>query len=631
MPLMNVRNLILGHGGHPLLEGAEFQIEPGERICLLGRNGVGKSSLLKLLAGFLEPDSGTIDCQQHIKIAYLQQEVQQNFSGSVESIVADGLGALGDQLNQYERLNQQLQVENHQPGLLAQLAEIQEKIDRQDGWRYKQQIEKVISQVGLEPQAEAANLSGGLRRRVLLAKALVTYPDILLLDEPTNHLDIESIAWLENFLLNYKKTLFFVSHDRAFMQQLATRILEIDNGKLTSWPGNYELYIKRKTAALEAEERQDALFDKRLAQEEIWIRQGIKARRTRNEGRVRALKKMREQRKNRRCRPGKAAIDLQEFAASGKIVFEVERVNYAYEEKTILKDFSTAIVRGDKIGIIGPNGSGKSTLLKLLLGDLTPDTGTVKRGTNISLAYFDQYRGQLDESKTAQENVGEGSDTITFNGKPRHVLSYLQDFLFSPERARAPIKALSGGERNRLLLAKLFTRSSNVLIMDEPTNDLDIETLELLEEQLLSYQGTLLLVSHDRAFLNNIVTSTLVFEGDGKIGEYVGGYDDWKRQSNIPIEPDKKIVSPAAKSTAVKPKKQNKLSYNEQRELKQLPDQINALEEEQATLQQKMSQPDYYQQSSEHIAQEQKRLKELDALLVAAYERWESLEEKNSK
>ena len=624
MLLINLRQIFLSYGKYPLLENANLQIESHARVCLIGRNGAGKSTLLKLINGSVDPDAGIVERAPNIVIAYLDQTVPQNLTGTVFEVVSSGLGHLGELLYQYEQVNRQLSIKSDER-LLKQLTDIQHKIERADAWQIQQKVEKILSQTNLDPTTDVTSLSGGLRRRLLLAKALVTEPDLLILDEPTNHLDIESIQWLENFLKNYKKSILFVSHDRAFMQALATRIIELDNGQLISWEGSYHSFLAHKEALLAAEATQQALFDKKLAEEEAWIRQGIKARRTRNEGRVRALKKMREERSQRRARTGQVKITAQDVSQSGKIVFNADNVTFNYNDNLICKHFSTTVMRGDKIGIIGPNGSGKTTLIKLLLGELTPQQGEIKQGTNLEIAYFDQYRAQLDEEKSVQENVYDGGEMINFNGKSRHIMSYLQDFLFSPERARSVVKLLSGGERNRLLLAKLFTKQANVLVLDEPTNDLDIETLELLEEQLLNFTGTVLLVSHDREFLNNIVTSTLVLEGHGKIGEYVGGYDDWQRQKATSSATTSEVKpTPEVKSAS----NDKKLSYKEKLELEQLPDRIAELEKTISKLQADMMDSRFYSQSSEKISAAKDRLQNSQHALETAYLRWEELENK---
>ncbi len=623
MALITLRDVVVSFGGPPLLDGLNLQIDPGERVCLVGRNGAGKSTLMKVLAGQIIPDDGQIERQQGLVVTRLKQEVPHDTSGSVYDVVAEGLGKQGELLSHYHHASQRLATD-FSDAAMAELERAQHALEANDGWDASQRIDTVISRLDLPADAEFSALSGGMKRRVLMAQALVLDPDLLLLDEPTNHLDIEAINWMEEFLLSYKATLLFVTHDRMLLQHLATRIIDLDRGRLTSWPGDYATYLERKEAALEAEETANALFDKKLAEEEKWIRQGIKARRTRNEGRVRALKAMRQEHSERRKRMGTANIKTQATETSGKIVIEVENVSQAYGDKVILKDFSTTIMRGDKIGIIGPNGAGKSTLLKILLGKLEPQQGTVKQGTKLEIAYFDQHRAQLDAEKTVIDNIGDGSDEILINGKPRHVISYMQDFLFSPQRARTPVKALSGGERNRLLLAKLFTRPANMLVMDEPTNDLDVETLELLEELLIEYKGTLLLVSHDRAFINNVVTDSLVFEGNGQVNDYVGGYDDWLRQRKVNDDKPAAKAKPVEQQTKQKPSK--KLSYKDQRELDALPKQIEALEAEMEQIQQSMSDPEFYQKQGDKVSELNARREEIEKELAQCYERWEALD-----
>jgi ATP-binding cassette subfamily F protein uup len=630
MALITLRNIQLGFGGPALLEGLNLSMKRGERVCLLGRNGAGKSTLMKLIAGELQPDDGEIAVQQGARITRLIQEVPSDISGSVFELVSGGLGKLGELVRQYHRLSLQLTTDSSDQ-LLQRLSRVQHELEAADGWQTEQWVETVLSRLSLEPDVAFAILSGGLKRRALLARALVQGPDLLLLDEPTNHLDIDSIDWLEAFLLGYGGTLLFVTHDRMFLRHLATRIIELDRGRLTDWPGDYENFLRRKEEQLNAEAQANARFDKKLAQEEVWIRQGIKARRTRNEGRVRVLQKMRAEFSQRRNLEGQARMSLQGAERSGKLVVEVEHISYSWDDKPVIRDFSTTILRGDRIGVIGPNGAGKTTLLNLLLGKLQPGAGQVRLGTRLEVAYFDQLRAALDDECSVQENVADGSDKVEVNGHPRHVISYLQDFLFTPDRARQPVKALSGGERNRLLLARLFARPANVLVMDEPTNDLDVETLELLEELLLAYRGTLLLVSHDRTFLNNVVTSTLVLEGDGRVAEYVGGYDDWLRQRG-PATKQK----PAGKGTAPKQRPPGsarpvakKLSYKDQRELDGLPERIEVLETELETLQQTLADPALYQsggEGAEKIASSQARLVSVEAELGQAYERWEMLE-----
>lgn len=626
MPLISFRNVTLSFGGPALLQGIDLQIEPNERLCLIGRNGAGKSTLMKLLNSEIKPDGGEISRIQGVRVACLAQEVPQGTSGSVFDVVAFGAGPAGVLLKQHEDLSERL-LHDHDSALIEEFGRVQQALDEAGGWDVRPRVESLLTRLELSANAEFSTLSGGMKRRVLLAQALACNPDVLLLDEPTNHLDIESIQWLETFLMEFQGTLLFITHDRFLLQKLATRIIELDRGRLTSWPGNYQLYLERKQAALDAEDQANALFDKKLAQEEVWIRQGVKARRTRNEGRVRALERLREERRVRRNQMGAANMALQEAERSGKLVVEAKDVHYSIGERVLIDKFSTTVMRGDKIGVIGPNGVGKTTLLRILLGDLAPTRGSVRLGTNMNVAYFDQLRTQLEEEKSVRDNVMPGSDFITVNGQARHIVSYLQDFLFSPERARTPVKALSGGERNRLLLARLFTMPTNVLVMDEPTNDLDMETLDLLEELLMNFAGTLLLVSHDRAFLNNVVTSTFVYEGEGRIEEYVGGYDDWLRQRKAPLaKPSDKNIMP---STSTLPPKvsqpRKKLSYKEQRELEQLPAKLHALEQEQQQLLQKLSDPKLFKKKAEVNAL-QAQLAALDTSLKQSYGRWEELE-----
>lgn len=649
MALLTLRDINLGFGGANLLDGLNLQIEPRERLCLLGRNGEGKSTLMKLIAGFIKPDDGSIERKQNLKIAYLTQDVPEHIEGSVYDVVASGLEGVGEILKQYHHISLEL-ASDYSEQKMEELSRVQHKLEAVDGWSLSQQVETTISLLELPADEDFSALSGGLKRRVLLARALVTEPDLLLLDEPTNHLDIEAIQWLENFLLNWKGSLLFVTHDRSFLKNLATRIIELDRGRLTSWPGDYENYLVKKQEALEVEEKENALFDKRLAQEEVWIRQGIKARRTRNEGRVRALKAMREERSQRREKKGQVNMAVSEQERSGKRVIEVHNISYSYGDQPIVKNFSTLITRGDRIAILGPNGVGKSTLLKLLLGQLKPDEGTVELGTKLEIAYFDQLRSELDLKKSVRDNLAEGTDKVVVAGKEKHVMSYLSDFLFSPQRANSPVSTLSGGERNRLMLAKLFARPFNLLVMDEPTNDLDVETLELLEELLIEYQGTLILVSHDRAFVDNVVTGTLVFEGNATVNEYVGGYEDWLRQKADSGDvntgaaggrlttPAKAPASTQAKSGS-KPatqktdsqqsasKQARKLSFNEKRELEQLPQLIEKLDSEQAELTEKMADPAFFQQDKDVIAASTQRLEQIEQELAEAYQRWEELED----
>ena len=622
MALITLRDVVVSFGGAPLLDGLNLQIDPGERVCLVGRNGAGKSTLMKVLAGKITPDDGQIERQQGLVVTRLKQEVPHDTTGSVYDVIADGLGQQGEMLSRYHHASHALATD-YSDAAMEELGRAQHALESCDGWDASQRVDTMISRLELPADDEFSSLSGGMKRRVLLAQALVLDPDLVLLDEPTNHLDIDAISWMEDFLLNYKATLLFVTHDRMLLQHLATRIIDLDRGCLTSWPGNYATYLERKEAALESEETSNALFDKKLAEEEKWIRQGVKARRTRNEGRVRALKALRQEHSERRNRVGTANIKTQSAESSGKIVIELEGVCQSYGDKNILKDFSATILRGDKIGIIGPNGAGKSTLLKILLGKLEPQQGSVKMGTKLEIAYFDQHRAQLDVEKTVIENIGDGSDEIIINGHPRHVISYMQDFLFSPQRARTPVKALSGGERNRLLLAKLFTKPANVLVMDEPTNDLDVETLELLEELLIEYKGTLLLVSHDRAFINNVVTDSLVFEGDGQVNSYVGGYDDWLRQR---AQQESKPASSKTDKSKPKGKTSKKLSYNDQRDFDALPKQIEALDAEQEQIQKDLADPELYQKDPAKVTELTARSEAIDAELAQCYERWEALE-----
>ena len=622
MALIQVRDVTFSYGGRSLLEEVSFQIDAGERIGLVGRNGAGKSTLLKLLRGRLQPDGGEIVLSPGCRVASLAQDVPQGSTRTVFEEVGAGLGEQGEVVSQLHAL--QWQLENVLSDELKRLHdELSQQVDHAHAWEVQQQIEAVIGRMNLPADAPFESLSSGLKRRVLLARALVSGPDVLLLDEPTNHLDIPAIDWLEDRLLKEGVTAVFVTHDRAFLERLATRIIEVDRARLFDWTCGYQKFLKRKEAALEAEEKQEALFDKKLAAEEVWIRTGIKARRTRNEGRVRALERMREERRQRRQATGQMRGGMQDAERSGRLVTVAKGISHAFGENTVLKDVSVSIYRGDKVGIIGPNGAGKSTLLRILLGELTPDRGEVRVGTNLQVAYFDQLREQLDEEKSAAENVADGQDTVQINGRSRHIVGYLQDFLFSTERARSLVRYLSGGERNRLLLAKIFTKPANVLVLDEPTNDLDTETLQLLEAMLVDYPGTLLLVSHDRVFLNNVVTSTLAFEGNGCVKEYDGGYDDWLRQRPAPeSKPAPKETTPR-KPAADQPRK---LTYREQQELEQLPGRIEALEAEQAELHTQMADPAFFKQEGAEIAAANARLSEITDELTAAYARWDELE-----
>ncbi len=627
MPLITLNNIHLAYGAEPLLDGVELVVEPGERICLIGRNGAGKSTLMKLIAGEIHADEGDRVRGQGIRIARLEQEVPDSARGSVFDVVADGLEEAGELLKAYHQAGQAVSEEPSEANL-GILAKVQQRLEAVDGWRLEQRVETVLSRLELNADARFAHLSGGMKRRVLLARALVLEPDLLLLDEPTNHLDIASIQWLEEFLLGWSGALLFVTHDRAFLRRLATRILELDRGYLTDWPGDYDNYLRRREERLNAEEKANERFDKKLAQEEVWIRQGIKARRTRNEGRVRALQQMREAFRQRRSQQGQASMQLQSAERSGKLVVEVTDISYAWDERPLVKDFSTRIMRGDRIGLIGPNGVGKSTLLNLLLGRLAPQTGDVCLGTNLQIAFFDQLREALDENRTVLDNLAGGSEKIEVNGKSKHVISYLQDFLFSPSRVRQPVRALSGGERNRLMLAKLFAKPANLLVLDEPTNDLDVETLELLEELLMAFDGTLLLVSHDRDFLDNVITSSLVFEGGGRIGEYVGGYSDWLQQRPSPVPAAAKIKQPAPSTepTRAQAPPRKKLSYKDQRDLEQLPGRIEQLEQELERVQQQLADPELYQSGGDKVTQLNDLMAGLESELSDAYSRWEELE-----
>ena len=627
MSLIQLKNIQLAYGDLPLLDHANLTVEKGERLCLVGRNGTGKSTLLKLIAGEITSEDGELQYKTD-KISSLKQEVPDDMTGSVYDVTAQGVGEAGNLIAKYHHISLELAAPDvssqTSDKLLKQMTDIQHKIDAVDGWGIQQQIESTISKMGLNGDDEFSALSGGMKRRVLLAQSLVQSPELLLLDEPTNHLDVESIQWLEEFLLNSQITLLFITHDREFLRKLATRIIELDRGNLTSWAGNYDTYLKQKEQFLLEEERNNALFDKKLAQEEVWIRQGIKARRTRNEGRVRALKKLREERSQRRNLTGKVNMAVQQGEASGKKVIVAENISHSYDGTKLIKNFSTLIQRGDRVGVIGANGTGKSTLLKILLKELQPDSGSIEHGTKLEIAYFDQLRNQLDDSKTVQDNVAEGSDFINLNGQNKHIISYLQDFLFTPQRARSPVSVLSGGERNRLLLAKLFAKPANLLIMDEPTNDLDIETLELLEEILMEYAGTLLLVSHDRAFINNVITSTVAFEGAGRVTEYVGGYDDWLRQSKT-NQPKQKIKKKNSNKSTPVEEKPKKLSYKDQRLLEQLPLQIEQLEQEQQQLHAKIAETGFYQSDPDKVTKVTDRLSELEQQLDEKYQQWEEL------
>jgi len=631
MSIFSIDGLSLAFGTHVLLDKANFSLEPGERVCLIGRNGTGKTTLMRLIQGEMQADEGDLRKKDGLIVSSLSQEVPHEAKGNVFDIVASGLGDTAKLLQDYNHVLHD--VANGDEKALKKMERIQHDLESVDGWSLVQRVEETITRLQLSPDDLIEDMSGGLKRRIMLAKALVIDPDILMLDEPTNHLDIESILWLETFIKSYSGCVLFITHDRIFLQNVATRIMELDRGQLVSFPGDYQNYLRRKDEMLHAEEKANDLFDKKLAQEEVWIRQGIKARRTRNEGRVRALKAMRDERSQRKEVQGKAKLELDDKKNSGKLVVEVDNISYEYENKPIVKDFSTVIMRGDRIGIIGPNGVGKTTVLNLLLGRLAPQSGSVKLGTKLEIAYFDQLRDQLDEDKSIVENIGQGREFVTINGRDRHVFSYLSDFLFSSARAKVSVKALSGGERNRLLLAKLFTKPANLLVLDEPTNDLDSETLELLESLLIEYQGTLIIVSHDRAFLNNVITSSLVFEADG-INEYVGGYDDWLRQRK-PIASEqapqtKKQSSSQGTAKPATPKMSVKLSSKEQRELDNLPGKIEKIETQQADLEAEIAQPDFYSQDQGAVARKLSELEAVNQQLETVYERWDELEEKKS-
>ncbi|TBU97228.1 ABC transporter ATP-binding protein [Stutzerimonas kirkiae] len=636
MTLLKFTDVSLAYGAMPLLDGVSWQIARGERVCIIGRNGTGKSSMLRLVKGEQAADDGEIWRAPGLKIGELPQELPRADERTVFDVVAEGLDGVGQLLADYHHLSQNIRDDED----LNKLMHVQQALEAKDGWRLQQLVESTLSRLQLPADKTLAELSGGWRRRVLLAQALVSEPDLLLLDEPTNHLDIGAIAWLEEALLGFNGAVLFITHDRAFLQNLATRILELDRGHLIDWNGDYASFLVHKEQQLAAEETANALFDKKLAQEEVWIRQGIKARRTRNEGRVRALKALRAERSERRERQGKVNIQLDAASKSGKQVIVAEHVSFAHGagKPPLIRDFSMVLQRGDRVGLLGANGTGKTTLLKLLLGELQPDSGSMETGTKLEVAYFDQLRHQLDLEKTVVDNLAEGRDFISIDGQSRHVLSYLGDFLFSPQRARTPVKALSGGERARLLLAKLFSKPANLLVLDEPTNDLDVETLELLEEVLLEFQGTVLIVSHDRAFLDNVVTSTLVFEGNGRVREYVGGYQDWLRQGGtiklLGAAEEKAQANAGALETSGQPEPvavpaeapKKKLSYKLQRELEALPAQIEAHEESMAALQREISAPTFYQQAPAVTAEVLARLERLQGELDALLERWTELE-----
>ena len=641
MALISLTNGYLSFSDAPLLDHAELHIEHNERVCLVGRNGAGKSTLLKIIAGDVLMDDGKIQYEKDLVVSRLEQDPPRNAQGNIFDYVAEGVGHLTDLLKEYHHISVQLE-ENYSEQILSQLEQVQAKLEHADGWQFENKINEVLLKLGLNPNTKLSALSGGWLRKAALARALVCDPDVLLLDEPTNHLDVEAIEWLENFLLDFQGSIVFISHDRSFIRKMATRIVDLDRGQLVSYPGNYDLYLTTKEENLRVEALQNELFDKRLAQEEVWIRQGIKARRTRNEGRVRALKAMREERRQRREVMGTAKLQLDTSSRSGKIVFEMENVSYEIAGKTLLKDFSTTILRGDKIALVGQNGCGKTTFIKLLLGEIQPTSGKIRCGTKLDIAYFDQYRADLDPEKTVMDNVADGKQDIEVNGVKRHVLGYLQDFLFPPKRAMTPVKALSGGERNRLLLAKLLLKPNNLLILDEPTNDLDVETLELLEEILTDYQGTLLIVSHDRQFIDNTATECYLFEGEGRLNKYVGGFFDAKQQqANFWASKAVEEQAKAKKTEALKEEstvkndrtskpKSVKLSYKEQRELEQLPQQLEELETKITALQAEIADPAFFQQAHDITDAKLKALADTEAELETAFLRWEELEEKKN-
>ncbi|GAA74184.1 MAG: ABC transporter ATP-binding protein [Colwellia sp.] len=633
MDLIRISKAQLAFGTHALLNNADAVIESGERVCIVGRNGAGKSTLLKVLDGQVILDDGEINQLGGLKISRLEQDPPKGASGTVFDYVAQGMPEIANLLIDYHHVSNELQTECTDQ-LLNKLERLSNKLEAADGWRFDSRIQLVLTKLELTPDAKLESLSGGWLRKVALARALVSEPDLLLLDEPTNHLDMTSVMWLEQFLKDFKGGIVFISHDRAFIRAIATRILDLDRGKLISYPGDYATYLEQKAHDLKVEESQNALFDKRLAEEEAWIRQGVKARRTRNEGRVRELKQLRNERKQRVDQVGKTDFNIETADRSGKLVFEAKHLSHAFKEKTIVSDFSTLVMRGDRIGLVGPNGVGKTTLLKLMFGDLAPDSGETKQGVNLEFAYFDQYREKLDEEATVQDNVAEGKQEVMMGGRSRHVLGYLQDFLFPPARARTPVKALSGGEKNRLLLAKLFLKPSNILVLDEPTNDLDIETLELLEDIINQYQGTVIIVSHDREFIDNTCSSVWAFEGNGKVTDIVGGYSDYEAYVSYLAEQEKQAIQPAAKKVEKQPTpvakpaaKTNKLSYKLKLELEQLPNKMEQLEADVEAQQNVVGDPDFFKQDSDITTKALNHLAQLESDLEAAFERWEELEE----
>ncbi|MBN3002857.1 ATP-binding cassette domain-containing protein [Chromobacterium alkanivorans] len=634
MALITVEKACLAFGHHALLDNVDFALEPGEVVGLIGRNGAGKSSLLKSVAGAVALDDGRINIKGDVSVAYVPQEPELAPEHTVFEAVAEGLGDLKSLLTEYHQVTHQLtQADADHEQALARMEHIQHELESRDGWQFDALISSTLSHLDLNPDARINELSGGWKKRVALARALASKPDVLLLDEPTNHLDVSAIEWLENLLKSYSGSVLLITHDRRFLDNVATRIVELDRGILRSYPGSFSSYHVRKAEELAIEEEQNRIFDKFHAQEEVWIRKGIEARRTRNEGRVRRLEAIRRERSARRERVGQVNFQLDAGERSGKLVAELEHVSKGFEGKTLIRDFTTRILRGDKIGLIGPNGAGKTTLLKLILGQLEADSGSVKQGSKLEIAYFDQFREQLDEESSVADIISQGNDFVEVGGVKKHVMSYLEDFLFSPQRARSPVRSLSGGERNRLLLARLFTRPANVLVLDEPTNDLDIDTLELLEDVIAQYSGTVFLVSHDRAFLDNVVTQVIAFEGEGRLEEYPGGYQDWidtkaRMAAMKPAEKPKETVAPQDKAKDKPKSARNKLSYNETRELAALPDEIAALETEQASLNQQLLDPNCYRDTPKEAIAWQRRVEEIDELLMDKLARWEELESK---
>ncbi len=643
MPLVVLDQISHAYGHLPLLNKAALQVEPGERIAIIGRNGTGKSTLMQIIGGELPPDAGTVWTQPGARIARLVQDVPLSANLPVFDVIAQGLGDLGELIANYHHAAVEVATD-YSEDAMTRLGNYQHELEERDGWSLEQRVELIVTKLDLPSESIVDTLSGGWKRRVLLARALVSQPDVLLLDEPTNHLDIEAIEWLETFLMEYAGAVIFVTHDRTFLEKVATRIVEIDRGTLTSWPGDYLTFERKKEEWLANEELQNAKFDKKMAQEEVWLRRGVKARRTRDEGRVKALMAMRAERAARRAQMGNVRMQVDQADASGKMVFEAKGLSHSFARGDkpsgsgdkpsglslpVVKDLSLRVMRGDRIGLIGPNGAGKTTLLRLLLGEIQPQAGTVRRGANVQVAYYDQQREQLDPDRSVVDTVGDGADTVTVNGVPKHVHGYLADFLFSPERARSPVRALSGGERNRLLLARLFTRPANVLVLDEPTNDLDLETLELLEAQLVEWSGTLLLVSHDRRFLDNVVTSTLAFEGNGKVQEYVGGYEDWLRQSRTVVGASLQARPQVAEPKGSAPRQntvKTKRSFKEEKEYTDLPKRIAALESEQKQLQDAMARPEFYKEGADAIKKTMTRVEAVEQELLAAMARWDELD-----